>query len=137
MAEKKQQHRKPRDEEKADSPKAVPKTVYLFDAVDEIREKLVQHRLSGRKTLWATILKQIAKQDSCDGHHVDIILDVIRDLLNPLDDKTIISLWRETETGMCDDTDDDCLFPDCCRMDLEMELLKAVTDLAWEEAKDR
>jgi hypothetical protein len=38
--------------------------MYLAEAVDAIREKLVQHRLPGRKTLWATILKQIAKQDN-------------------------------------------------------------------------
>jgi hypothetical protein len=37
--------------------------MYLSESVDEIRAALVQHRLSGRKTLWATILKQIAKQD--------------------------------------------------------------------------
>jgi hypothetical protein len=111
--------------------------MYLAEAVDAIREKLAQHRLSGRKTLWATILKQIAKQDTFDGHLADTILEVIRSFLKPLDDETIISLWRETETGMCDDTDDDCLFPDCCRMDLDMELLQEITNLAWEEAKDR
>ena len=26
--------------------------------------------------------------------------------------------------------------PDCIRMDLEMELLEAVTDLAWNEARE-
>lgn len=110
--------------------------VYLTEAVDEIREKLVQHRLAPRRFLWATMLKQIAKQDSFDGHCADTILEAIRALLKPLDDKVIVSLWRQTETGMCDDTEDDCLFPDCCRMDLEMELLQQITDLAWEEAKD-
>jgi hypothetical protein len=108
--------------------------VYLNEAADEIREKLVQHRLSGRKTLWKTILKQIAKQDAFDGHLADTILEAIRAFLKPLDDKTIISLWRETETGMCDETEDECLDPDCCRMDLEMELLQQITDLAWWEA---
>ena len=101
--------------------------MYLTEAVDEIREKLLQHRLSGRKTLWATILKQIAKQNAFDGHYADTILEAIRAFLKPRDDKTIISLWRETETGMGDDTDDECLFPDCCRM----ELLQQITDLAW------
>jgi hypothetical protein len=109
--------------------------VYLTAVVDEIREKLVQHRLSGRKFLWATIIKQIAKQDCFDGHYADTILEVIRTFLKPLDDKTIFSLWRETETGMCNDTEDDCLFADCCRMDLEMELLQQTTDLAWWEAE--
>jgi hypothetical protein len=41
--------------------------VFLTEAVAEIREKLVQHRLSGRKILWATILKQIARQDAFDA----------------------------------------------------------------------
>ena len=68
----------------------------LAEAVDEIREKLVQRRLSGRTTLWATIRKQIAKQDSFDGQHADIILEVIRSFLKPLEDKTIISLQGST-----------------------------------------
>lgn len=109
--------------------------MYLTEAVDEIRDTLVTHRLSGRKTLWATILKQIAKQDSFDGHYADTILNAIRAFLKPLDDKTILSLWRETETGMCDNTEDECLFPDCCRMDLEMEILQQTTELAWWEAE--
>jgi hypothetical protein len=108
--------------------------MYISEAVDDIRDALVQHRLSGRKTLWSTILKQIAKQDSFDGQYADTILEAIRAFLKPLDDKTIISLWRETETGMCDDTEDECLFPDCCRMDLEMEMLQQITDMAWYEA---
>jgi hypothetical protein len=110
--------------------------MYLAEAVDAIREKLILHRLSGRKTLWSTLLQQIAKQDSFDGHYADTILDAIRAFLKPLDQQTIISLWRETETGMCDETEDDCLFPDWLRMELEMELLKETTDLAWEEAGD-
>jgi len=110
--------------------------MYIPEAVDVIREKLVTHRLSGRKTLWSTILKQIAKKDSFEGKYADTILETIRSFLKPLNDQTIISLWRQTETGMGDDTDDECLFPDCCRTDLEMELLKEITDLAWAEAKD-
>ena len=82
--------------------------MYLTEAVDEIRDRLVQQRLPGRKALWATILKQIARQDSFDGQYADTILEAIRALLKPLDDKPIISLWRETETGMCDDTHDAC-----------------------------
>ena len=109
--------------------------VYLTAAVDEIREQLVQHRLAPRKFLWTTILKQIAKQDCFDGHYADVILEAIRAFLKPLDDKTIISLWRETEVGMSDDAEDDCLFPDSCRMDLEMEMLQQTTDLAWWEAE--
>jgi hypothetical protein len=109
--------------------------VYLTEAVDEIREKLIQQRLTRRRNLWATIVKQIAKQDSFDGHYADTILEAIRALLKPFDDETIISLWRETEVGMCDDADDDCLFPFSCRMDLEMEILQQTTDLAWWEAE--
>lgn len=110
--------------------------MYLPEAVDAIREQLVQHRLSGGRTLWFTILKQIDKRDSFDGQYADTILAVIRSYLGPLDDQKIISLWRHTETGMGEDMDDECLFPDCCRMDLEMELLQEITNLAWTEAKD-
>lgn len=109
--------------------------MYLTEAVEAIREKLVRHRLTGRTTLWATILKQIAKEDAFDGHHADTILEGIRSFLSPLDDATTISLWRQTETGMGDETRDESLVPDSVRMDLEMELLKEITDLAWEEAK--
>jgi hypothetical protein len=112
-------------------------SVYLTEVVAEIREKLAQHRLPGRKPLWATILKQIARQGAFDGACADTVLEVIRSVLRPLDAATVISLWRETEVGMCDETEDDRLFPDDLRMDVEMELLQQVTDLAWEEAKDR
>lgn len=108
--------------------------MYLSEAVDEIREKLVKHRLAPRKFLWQTILRQIAKQDSFDGAYADTILEMIRVLLRPLDDATIISLWRETEVGMGDETKDACLFPDDLRMDVEMELLQQITDMAWYEA---
>ena len=108
--------------------------MYLTEAADEIRGKLARHRLAPRKFLWATILKQIAKQDCFDGAYADTILEAIRTLLRPLDDATIISLWRETEVGMGDETKDDCLFPADLRMDVEMELLQQLTDLAWYEA---
>jgi hypothetical protein len=111
--------------------------MYLTEAVDAIRETLVQHRLSGRKTLWATILKQIAKEDAFDGHYADTILEVIRSFLSRVDDETLISLWRQTETGMGDETEDECLYPGSVRMNLEMELLQEITHLAWEEATDR
>ncbi len=137
MAEKKTKRRTPRDEEKADSPKAVPKTVYLFDAVGEIREELVQHRLAPRKFLWPTILKQIKKRDGFDGHLEKPIIEAIRSLLRPLDDSTIISLWRETEIGMCNESEADRYFPDDLRMDVEMELLQQITDLAWYEVTGR
>jgi hypothetical protein len=69
--------------------------------------------------------------------YADVILEVIRSVLSQVNDKTVISLWRQTETGMGDETEDECLFPKCVRMDLEMELLQEITNLAWEEAKDQ
>ena len=107
----------------------------LTEAVEAIREKLIEHRISRSANLWSTILKQIRKQDSFDGHYADTILEIIRSFLSQLDDQTAIGLWRTTEAGLADDTEDDYLFPDSIRIDLEMELLKAVTDLAWNEAK--
>ena len=107
----------------------------LTEAADAIREKLIEHRIS-TANLWATILEQIRKQDSFDGHHADTILECIRSFLSRLDDRTAIDLWRTTEAGFADDAEDDCLVPDCVRIDLAMELLEAVTDLAWDEARE-
>jgi len=109
--------------------------VDLTEAADAIREKLIDRRITRRTNLWSTILKQIGKQDGFDGKHVDTILEIIRSFLSQLDDQTAIGLWKTTEAGFADETEDDRLFPDCVRIDLEMELLKAVTDLAWCEAK--
>ncbi len=39
----------------------------LTDAADIIREKLIEHPISGATNLWSTILKQIRKQNSFDG----------------------------------------------------------------------
>jgi hypothetical protein len=108
----------------------------LTEAADAIREKLIEHRISHRAHLWSTILKQIRNQDAFDGQYADTILEIIRPFLSQLDLETTITLWRTTEAGFGDETDNDCLFPDCLRMDLEMELLKAVTDLAWNEARE-
>lgn len=110
--------------------------MYFSQVVDDIQDKLTQHRLSGGESLWATIIEQIVREDSFDGRHADRILEYICAFLKQLDDKTIFSLWRETEVGMGDDSEDDCLFADSCRMDLEMELLQQTTDLAWQEAEE-
>jgi hypothetical protein len=108
----------------------------LYEAIDAIRQRLVSHRLAGTTDLWSTILKQIKERDSFDGEHADTILEIIRSFLLGLDDESAIQLWRATETGMADDTEDECLFPDGIRMDLEMELLKEIIDSAWSEAKE-
>jgi hypothetical protein len=112
-------------------------TMYLSEAANEIREKLLRHRLAPRKFLWPTILKQLAKQDSFDGAYANIIMDATRSLLRPLDDAAIISLWRETEVGMGDASGADRWFTQDLRMDVEMELLQQLTDLAWYEARGK
>jgi hypothetical protein len=111
--------------------------MHLSEAIWAVREKLMEHRIPRTADLWSTILKQIAEQDSFDGRYADTILDLIRSCLGRLDDRSTIALWRTTEAGSADESEDDCLFPDSIRMDLEMELLKGVTDLAWDEAKKR
>jgi hypothetical protein len=67
---------------------------------------------------------------------LDTILEIIRSFLSQLDDQTSIGLWKTAEAGFAEEIEDDRLIPDGVRIDLEMELLKAVTDLAWNEAKD-
>jgi hypothetical protein len=109
--------------------------MHLSEAIHAISEKLKEHRISRTADLWSTILKQIAEHDSFDGRHADTILDLIRSYLGQLGDRTAIALWRTTEAGFAEEAEDDCLFPDSIRMDLEMELLQGVTDRAWDEAK--
>ena len=84
--------------------------------------------------MWRTILKQIAKQDCFDGAYADTMQKIIQVLLRPLDDATIISLWRETEVGMCNENEADRYFTDDLRYDVEMEILQQITDMAWYEA---
>jgi hypothetical protein len=108
----------------------------LTEAADAIGEKHIEHRISQTANHRSTILKQIRKQDSFDGIYADTILEIIRLFLSRLDDQTTIGLWRTTVAGFADDSENDCLFPDSIRIDLETELPKAVTDLAWNEAKE-
>lgn len=108
--------------------------MYLSEAVDEIREKLGKHRLAPRKFLWRTILKQIKKQGVFDGHLENPIMEAIRSILRPLDDATIISLWRETEMGMGNENDAGRYFTDDLRYDVEMEILQQIMDMACYEA---
>jgi hypothetical protein len=108
--------------------------MFLSDAVDEIREKLVKHRLAPRKYLWQTILKEIAKTSSFNGAYAQIIERMIEEFLKPLDDATIISLWSETEVGMSKEHEDNLYIIAGLRMDLEVELLEKVTDVAYYEA---
>lgn len=107
----------------------------FYTAVDEIREAATKHRLPGpRKTfLWATILSQVAKNDSCDGSLADLLLDIIRNYVKKLSDEDIISMWLQTETGGGDNPDEE--IPDSIRPALEMEFLAEVTRTAWEEAR--
>ncbi len=75
------------------------------------------------------------KKQCFDHRYAEAIIKCIGSLLAKLDDKTVIAMWREAETGLAEQMEDEELVPDCVRMDLEMELLEAVTESAYEEAK--
>ena len=109
--------------------------MHLFQAVDAIREKVVGMQFAEQVDLWAAILKQIRKEKCFDNRYADAIEAIIRSLVAGLNAGTVIAMWRETEIGMADQADDEELVSDCVRMDLEVELLDAVTKLAYEEAK--
>ena len=42
--------------------------------------------------------------------------------MNSPDVETLIALWKQTETGIVDETEEDCLDLDSVRMGLQMEL---------------
>ncbi len=109
----------------------------LFEAIDHIRQKLIEYQVGNNGNLWSTILKEIEDHDSFNGNHADVILKMIRSFVSQLDDRTAIALWRSTEAGQADDTEDDQLFPDSIRMDLDMELLSEITEAAWYEANEK
>src|SRR5258708_3180139 len=77
-------------------------TMDVDDVVDVIREKLFHQRLSGKTPPWSTILTEIAKNDSFGGKYADTILEAIHSFLESLDDRTVISIWRQSESGMGD-----------------------------------
>ena len=110
-------------------------TLTLFQAIDVVRERVMRLPSSEKADVWSTILKQIAKRKSFEGRYAVAIEEIIRPLVQRLDDDVAIAMWRETEIGMGDDADDEQLVADSVRMDLEVELLEAVTHLAYEEAK--
>ena len=110
----------------------------FFAAVEDIRDEAINHQLPGpgkKRFLWATILSQVAKRDTCDGALADLLFEIIRAYLKKCDDQDIISMWLETESGGGDDPDQ--LFVDCTRNFLEMELLAEVTRIAWDEDKEK
>lgn len=108
--------------------------MFLNDVVDDLREKLVKHRLAPRKFLWQTILKQIAKQSSFDGAYATIIEKMISEFLAPQDDATIISFWKETEVGMGHEDEAELYLADGLRMDVEVEVMEQLTHMAHYEA---
>jgi hypothetical protein len=109
----------------------------LFQAIDNIREKIGGIQSSEGTDLWSTILNQIRKKKCFDHEYAAAIEEIIRSLVAGLDDDTVIAMWRETETGMADAADDEKLVPDCVRMDLEMELFEAIMDLAYDDAQEK
>lgn len=109
--------------------------MFLSEAVDEIRETLVRRCAPTGDNLWSVILGQIRDRDCFDGRHGDAVEEAVRSFVNRLDDITVISLWRETESGMVDDAEDDELIPTNVGMALEMELLEAIINLAGDEAR--
>jgi len=108
----------------------------VFQAIAAIREKVIGIPSSAGADMWSAILTQIAKEKCFDHQYAAAIEEIIRSLVAGLDDDAVIAMWRETETGMADDADDEELVADCVRMDLEMELLQAITDLAYDEANE-
>jgi len=111
--------------------------MHLFQAIDTIRERVIGLRASERTDMWSAILKQIRKNKYIDNRYATAIEEIIRALLAELDDDTVIALWQETETGIAEDADDEVFVADCVRMDLEMELLDAITQLAYAEAEQQ
>lgn len=88
-----------------------------------------------RVDLWTAMTLQISSRDSCGGAYIHIIMELINKHLKKLKEKTIRSLWKETETGIKNQLDDEGLSTDSLCTDLEMELLELITNRAWNDAE--
>ena len=88
-----------------------------------------------RVDVWTAMTLQISSRDSCDWTYVSIIMELINKHLKELKGKTIRSLWKETETGIKHQLDDEGFSVDSLRIDLKMELLELITKRAWEDAE--
>jgi hypothetical protein len=109
--------------------------MYLFEAIDAIRQRALEFQTPDGTGLWSIILTQI-KRDSCfDGSHAETLLEMIGAFVKELDDASVVSLWLATDTGAADEADVESLYPDSVRMDLQMELLDQIIKLAYEEGR--
>ena len=88
-----------------------------------------------RVDVWTAMTLQISSKDSCDWTYVSIIMKLINKHLKELKEKTIRSLWKETETGIKHLLDDEGFLADSLLTDLEMELLDLITKSAWDDAE--
>ena len=88
-----------------------------------------------RVDVWTAMTLQISSRDSCDGAYIDIIMELINKHLKELKEKTIRSLWKETETGIMNQLDDEGFSANSLCTDLEMELLELITNSAWNDAE--
>jgi len=108
----------------------------LIQALDAIREEARRIQLSIGADLWSAIIRQLREENCFNQRYADAIEEIIGSIVSRLDDATVTAMWRETETGIADNAEDEDLFPDSVRMDLEVELLDEVVNLAHRIAFD-
>jgi len=106
----------------------------LSYAVHQIAEKLdtVTCDEKKEKSVWSTIIEQIRKSNSFNDKYVNCVEKEIRSFIKTLTDQEKFKLYNETEAGMADPAESSTAVISSIEMDLEMELLGAIADEAWE-----
>ncbi len=112
----------------------------LFEAVDAIRQAANDQIAPGfkRAKLWPRIARQFGRQQGyCDMSLVNKLEFLIETYVERLDDKSVVSIWKERRRGWLDEENAERHFVDCLRQDITMELLRELTELAASEAEEK
>ena len=113
-------------------------SIHLHEVIHDIIEDLKRKPCPENSSInvWTAIIAQIAERDSFDGSYCNIIQSLIKSSVAKLDDDDKISIWKETETGLNSDIEAQYFPIDQISLDLEEELLDAITHYAWNEAEE-
>jgi hypothetical protein len=108
----------------------------LIDAVWDIEDELMKIPFTKNKSVWEGIINEIKKKRTIAYKYIEIIEAEISKYLKTLKDEDKKSIYRETETCMLNQDEDEIeLYTvDSIEMDLENELLSELIDNAYEEA---
>ena len=111
----------------------------LLEAVWDIEDVLMKipFTKSKSKSVWDYIITEIKKKETIDYKYIEIVEVEISKYLKKITEEDKKSIYRETETFMINQDEDEIeLYTiDSIETDLENELLAEIIDEAYDEAR--